>query len=73
MIKDYGMFTDAGTIVVGSIVAGAKAANLTWGQVYDMLHTISKIDAYGEATDTAVREVVYDAIGAYEREEDFWV
>ena len=73
MIKDYGMFTDAGNIMVGSIVAGAKAANLTWVQVYDMLDTISRIDAYGEATDTAVREVVYDAIGAYERGEDFWV
>jgi len=72
-IQDYGMFTDAGNIMVGCIVAGAKTANLTWSQVYDMLHTISRIEEYGEATDTAVREVVYDAIGAGERDENFWV
>jgi hypothetical protein len=28
-----------------------------------MLVTISKIDGYGEATDTAVRECVYSALG----------
>lgn len=58
-IKDYAMFTDAGNIMIGSIVAGAKSANLKWSEVYDMLYTISQIEGYGEATDTAVREVVY--------------
>ena len=53
------MFTDAGNIMIGCIIVGAKSANLKWNEVYDMLHTISQIEGYGEATDTEVREAVY--------------
>jgi hypothetical protein len=60
---DYAMFTDEGNAMIHGIVAGAKYKNLTWPEVYDMLETVSKIDGYGEATDTAVRECVYDALG----------
>lgn len=60
---DYGMFTDAGNAMVHGIVAGAKYKNLTWPEVYEMLHTISGIKDYGEAMDTVVREAVYDACG----------
>ena len=60
---DYGMFTDKGNAMVHGIVVAAKYKGLSWGEVYDMLITISEIDGYGEATDTAVREMVYDALG----------
>lgn len=62
-MMDYGMFTDAGNAMVHGIVAGAKYKNLTWPEVHHMLCTISEIEGYGEATDTAVREAVYDALG----------
>jgi len=32
----------------------------------------SDYEKFGEAMDTAVREVVYEAIGAYDRGEDFY-
>lgn len=70
---DYGMFTDEGNAAVGGIVVTAKTLGLSWAQTYNALCALSKIEAYGEATDTAVREYVYDAIGAYEREEDFYI
>jgi len=73
MIKDYGMFTDAGNLAVHGIVEGAKIKKSTWAEVYHALVAISYVEGYGEATDTAVREYVYDAIGAYEREEDFYI
>jgi hypothetical protein len=60
---DYEMFTDKGNAMVHGIVVAAKYKGLSWGEVYDMLITISKIDGYGEATDTAVRECVYSALG----------
>ena len=62
-MMDYGMFTDTGNAMVHGIVAGAKHKNLTWPEVYRMLCTISEIEGYGEATDTVVREAVYDALG----------
>ena len=67
---NYGMFTDTGNALVHGIVMGAKYKNLTWAEVYDMLVTISKIDGYGESTDTMVREMVYDALGF---ESDFYI
>lgn len=59
---DYEMFTDKGNAMVHGIVVAAKHKGLSWAEVYDMLVTISKIDGYGEATDTAVRECVYNAL-----------
>ena len=60
---DYAMYTDFGNAMVGEIVKGAKHKNLTWPEVYQMLVTISSIKGCEEATDTAVRECVYDALG----------
>jgi hypothetical protein len=59
---NYGMFTDAGNALIHGIVQGAKYKNLTWSHVYTMLETVSQIEGFGEATDTAVRECVYDAL-----------
>jgi len=49
--------------MIHGIVEGAREQNLTWPEVYEILHTISEVNGYTEATDTAVRECVYDALG----------
>ena len=72
VVPDYAMFTELGNAAVHAIVVAARANELTWAQVYRALCQLSNTDAFGEATDTAVREVVYDAIGAGKRGEDFW-
>ena len=61
-VMDYGMFTEAGNMVVHGIVEGARLKKSTWPEVHQMLCTISEIKVYGEATDTVVREAVYDAL-----------
>ena len=72
---NYGMFTSEGNIAVSGIVAYAKMHNLSWATVYQNLKDLAKFDydKYGEAMDTVVREMVYDAIGASKRGEDFYV
>lgn len=60
--QDYGMFTDAGNSAVDSIVEMARKHQLSWPTVYDMLEAISLEEAYEEATDTAVREAVYQTL-----------
>ena len=60
---DYAMFTPEGNAAVHGIVVAAHYKNLTWSEVYQLLVTLSKIEKFGEATDTAVREMVYDACG----------
>ena len=62
-MADSGMFTDSGNALIEGIVCGAKESNLTWPQVYEILQTVSKVKGFGEATDTVVRELVYDALG----------
>ena len=73
MTANFAMFSDFGNSMIAEIVKGAKYKNLRWAEVHEMLRTISTIKGCEEATDTAVREAVYDAIGAYSRGEDFWV
>lgn len=72
---DYGMYTSEGNIAVAGIVEYSRQHNLSWKTVYQNLVDLSKYDPekYGEALDTDVRECVYYAIGAYERDEDFYV
>lgn len=60
---DYGMFTDSGNLAVHAIVEGARIKKMEWPQVYQALVAISYVEGYGEATDTAVRECVYDVLG----------
>ncbi len=75
LIHDYAMFTPEGNQAIHGIVQKALADNMTWPQVYKMLVTLATLspEKHGEATDTAVREMVYWAIGAQERGEDFYV
>ena len=61
----YAMYTDFGNDAVDAIVRSAKVLNLTWPQVYQELRDLADRfpEDFGEATDTAVRECVYDALG----------
>jgi hypothetical protein len=59
---NYGMFSDEGNNAVRLIVQNAKTYNLRWIDVYRELQDLSDLEGYGEAMDTAVREVVYDAL-----------
>jgi hypothetical protein len=62
---DYAMFTEAGDDAVDAIVRTARILKLSWPQVEDELRDLARrfpID-FGEATDTAVRECVYEALG----------
>lgn len=64
-MADYGMFSEFGNDAVHAIVRQAKTLNLTWEQVYDELYSLAERfpKDFGEATDTAVREAVYIALG----------
>ena len=59
---DFGMFTEAGNALVRGIVLTARAANLDWEQVYDIMSDASTLDGYEEIMDTEVREIVYSAL-----------
>jgi hypothetical protein len=56
------MYTDVGDAMIHGIVTGARHKQLSWPEVYAMLQSVSQIEGFGEATDTAVRECVYDAL-----------
>jgi len=68
----FGMFSDEGNNAVAFIVDYNRANNNDWPTVYQNLQDLAKSDPerYGEATDTMVREMVYDALGMTE---DFYV
>jgi len=44
---------------------------LTWAQTVQALRELAEQDAFGEAMDTAVREMVYSALGV--KDEPFYV
>ena len=68
----YGMFTEEGDILVNGIVDVAKGtdADLSW--VLDKLYKLGETKGFGEATDTMVREAVFDAIG-YDNDTPFYI
>jgi hypothetical protein len=61
----YSMYTGFGDDAVDAIVRSAKVLNMTWPQVLAELRSLAERfpEDFGEATDTAVRECVYDALG----------
>jgi hypothetical protein len=63
-IPDYSMFSYQGNLAVHGIVTAARENQLTWSEVYAALSSLARYypDECGEATDTAVRECVYDAL-----------
>jgi hypothetical protein len=62
-MSDYAMFSDAGDAAVQDIVGLAKRQGLSWKITYGLLMALSEDERFSEATDTAVRECVYDACG----------
>jgi hypothetical protein len=62
----YGMFTEDGNACVHGIVTACRSANLSWAVAYQALGELAKTSKFAEATDTMVREMVYDAIGSNE-------
>jgi hypothetical protein len=61
-MTNFGMFSEAGNALIQGVVLTAKANNLEWDQIVDVLYDIGTLDGYEEATDTVVREMVYEAI-----------
>jgi hypothetical protein len=64
-IPDYQMYTDKGNLAVhGIVIAARRQDRPTWSEVYAALSRLAREypDECGEATDTAVRECVYDAL-----------
>lgn len=61
----FAMYTPEGDAAVAKIVETAKRKGWDWPRTYSELCVLAHSDAqlYGEATDTAVRECVYDACG----------
>jgi hypothetical protein len=62
---NYAMYTDFGNDAVDAIVRHARVLKLSWPQVLAELRSLAERfpEDFGEATDTAVREVVYDTLG----------
>ena len=60
--QNYGMYTDAGNEAVHSIVEMAGRHHLSWPTLVGMLSALALEEAYDEATDTAVKEAVYETL-----------
>jgi|688.fasta_scaffold421781_2 hypothetical protein len=71
VVPDYAMYTELGNTAVHAVVVTAKANRLTWAQTVQALRELAEQDAFGEAMDTAVREMVYSALGV--KDEPFYV
>ena len=61
----YAMYTQFGDDAIEAIVRQAKVLKMTWPQVLQELQSLAERfpEDFGEATDTAVRECVYAALG----------
>ena len=67
MQKDFAMFTAAGNVAVAAIVEDAIDRYETQEdgeRCYTELEKLQTVEAFAEADDTAVREAVYEALGA---------
>jgi len=68
--KTFGMFTDKGNYMVGRIaaagekLAAADGTKSAWLFAQRELRKLAAADEFGEATDTDVREQVYDVVVA---------
>jgi hypothetical protein len=61
MIKDYGMFTPEGNAAVHGIVLLSRVHEQNWLCTWQALVNLAREPGFEEATDTMVREIVYDA------------
>ena len=59
----YGMFSDQGNAAVHGIVLMSKVSGASWLSIWQALVNLKESgkddDNFGEATDTMVREIVY--------------
>lgn len=64
-MSKYAMYTEFGDDAVEAIVRSAKVLNLDWPKTLAELRSLADRfpEDFGEATDTAVRECVYNALG----------
>jgi len=62
VVPEYGMFTEEGDYEIFRIVDLAKRARLTWNQVSGLLQQLSNTEGFEEATDTVVRERVWEEL-----------
>jgi hypothetical protein len=62
VVPEFGMFTEEGDYEVFRIVDLAKRARLTWHQVSGLLEQLSNTKGFEEATDTVVRERVWEEL-----------
>ena len=68
----YTVFTEEDDSLVAGIVASAKGTNADWPWVYEKLEMLGETEGFEEATDTQVREAVFDAIG-YDNDTPFYI
>jgi len=67
-MREYGMFSKSGDLLVGNIVEQAlgmkesEGVERVWDWCLSKLEVIASAKEFEEATDTAVREAVYDAV-----------
>ena len=64
-MANYSMYTGFGDDAVDAIVRSAKVLKLDWPAVLAELRSLADRfpEDFGEATDTAVRECVYNKLG----------
>lgn len=63
MVQYFGMYSDAGNQAVADVVAFAQKLSMDWTGVLGLLEQLAKKEDFAEATDTMVREIVYDTMG----------
>lgn len=68
---EWAMFTENGNYLVDAIVWVTKLEGTGWRGAYAKLSALASMDGFGEALDTAVRELVYSAVA--KEDEGFWV
>lgn len=71
-VPDYAMYTELGNAGVHGIVVAAKLNSWTWAQTLNALRQLSETEVFAEATDTMVREYIYDALGFRAKGENFY-
>jgi len=73
MTPNYLMYTEAGDEDVDKIVQVALVLKLSWAETLPLLQRLALMPRRGDALDTSVRELVYEAIGADVRNEEFYI
>ena len=61
-VRDWAMFSENGNYLVDAIVWVTEREGSGWRGAYAKLRALAEMDGFGEATDTAVRELVFSAV-----------